>query len=126
MHINHIACWTNNLERLCDFYTRYFDAEVQPLYENQAREYSSRFLVFPGGSRLEIMHIPGLEDHRSNHRIGLAHIAFSTGSREAVDHLAARLKSDGFTLLDGPRLTGDGYYEAAFSDPDGNRLEITV
>ena len=126
MHINHIACWTNDLDRLSDFYCRYFDAEIQPLYENPKRNYSSRFLVFPGGSRLEIMHIPDLKDHMSDPRIGLAHIAFSTGSKEAVDQLTGRLKEDGYTLMDGPRLTGDGYYESAFLDPDGNRIEITV
>jgi hypothetical protein len=26
-------------------------------------------------------------------------------------------------VLDGPRRTGDGYYESAVLDPDGNRLE---
>jgi lactoylglutathione lyase len=29
-------------------------------------------------------------------------------------------------LVDGPRRTGDGYYESVAFDPDGNRLEITV
>ena len=28
--------------------------------------------------------------------------------------------------LDGPRWTGDGYYESTFLDPEGNRLEIFV
>ncbi|BCY18009.1 hypothetical protein hrd7_18580 [Leptolinea sp. HRD-7] len=72
------------------------------------------------------MHIPGLKDQIPDQRVGLAHIAFSTGSKEAVDQLTARLKQEGYTLLDGPRLTGDGYYESAFLDPDGNRVEITV
>ncbi|KTR79459.1 glyoxalase, partial [Leucobacter chromiiresistens] len=27
---------------------------------------------------------------------------------------------------DGPRTTGDGYYETAFLDAEGNRIEITV
>jgi lactoylglutathione lyase len=126
MHINHIGCWTNDLDRLSDFYCRYFEAEVQPLYENPTHSYSSRTLVFPGGSRLELMHIPGLDGHTTDPRIGLAHIAFSIGSKEAVDQLTDRLKNAGFSLLDGPRLTGDGYYESAFRDPDGNRVEITV
>ena len=29
-------------------------------------------------------------------------------------------------VLDGPRATGDVYYEAVVADPDGNRLELTV
>jgi lactoylglutathione lyase len=43
-----------------------------------------------------------------------------------VDALAARLKSDGFPILDGPRRTGDGYYECVVCDPEGNRVEIAA
>jgi lactoylglutathione lyase len=43
-----------------------------------------------------------------------------------VDALTARLARDGFTVLDGPRRTGDGYYESVVLDPDGNRVEITA
>jgi lactoylglutathione lyase len=28
--------------------------------------------------------------------------------------------------VDGPRRTGDGYYESVVLDPDGNRLELTA
>lgn len=28
--------------------------------------------------------------------------------------------------LDGPRRTGDGYFESVISDPNGNLVEITV
>ena len=41
--------------------------------------------------------------------------------RRAVDELAAELGA-----VDGPRTTGDGYYEAVVLDPDGNRVELTV
>lgn len=57
---------------------------------------------------------------------GLIHIAFSVGSEEKVDTLTAQLKKDGFEVLDGPRKTGDGYYESAVLDPEKNRIEITV
>jgi lactoylglutathione lyase len=56
---------------------------------------------------------------------GITHIAFALGSRVAVDRMSERLRADGFQILDGPRQTGDGYYECAFLDPDGNRIEIT-
>jgi lactoylglutathione lyase len=46
------------------------------------------------------------------------------GSRAAVDALTRRLQGDGFPLLDGPRLTGDGYYESMVADPEGNRIVI--
>jgi len=45
----------------------------------------------------------------------------SLGSQQAVDPLAAELGA-----ADGPRATGDGYYEAVVLDPDGNRVELTV
>jgi lactoylglutathione lyase len=52
-----------------------------------------------------------------------------------IDHIALwttdlerckRLRDDGFAILDGPRSTGDGYYESVVLDPDGNRVEITA
>ena len=56
---------------------------------------------------------------------GIIHIAFSLGSQNAVNRMAEQLREDGFRILDRPRRTGDGYYECAFLDPDGNRIEIT-
>ena len=38
----------------------------------------------------------------------------------------ARLAADSVPVLDGPRHTGDGYYESVVLDPDGNRIELTV
>ena len=49
-----------------------------------------------------------------------------TGSEAEVDALTTRLRNDGYRILDGPRRTGDGYYESTVLDPDGNRIEITV
>jgi len=33
-------------------------------------------------------------------------------------------RSNLFPLLDGPRRTGDGYYESMVADPEGNRIVI--
>jgi lactoylglutathione lyase len=41
-----------------------------------------------------------------------------------VDQLTQRLRDDGIAVVDGPRRTGDGYYESVIIDPDGNRIEI--
>ena len=57
---------------------------------------------------------------------GMAHISFSVGSKENVDEVTSKLQRDGYTVLDGPRKTGDGYYESAVFDPEKNRLEITI
>jgi lactoylglutathione lyase len=29
-------------------------------------------------------------------------------------------------VIDGPRRTGDGYYESVVLDPEGNRIEVTA
>ena len=57
---------------------------------------------------------------------GIAHFAFSIGSKELVDQITEGLKREKFEILDEPRITGDGYYESVILDPEGNRLEITI
>ena len=53
-------------------------------------------------------------------------MAISLGSQKVVDELISRLVEYRYERLDGPRRTGDGYYESCVLDPDGNRLELTV
>jgi len=113
--IEHVALWTANLERLCAWYVDVLGARASERYDNAGTGFSSYFLAFDNGARLELMSMPGQE-------LGLrAHVAFSLGSATRVDELAARLGA-----VDGPRTTGDGYYEAVVLDPDGNRVELTV
>ncbi len=129
MHIEHIAIWTHDLERLRTFYETYFQASSGTKYTNPSKQFESYFLSFAGGARLELMRIPSLAAIQSQPEIppvGLTHLAFSTGSKEAVDVLTRRLREDGYRVLDGPRTTGDGYYESAILDPDGNRIEVTL
>ena len=59
-------------------------------------------------------------------RFGYAHLAFSAGSRDAVDELTMRLKKDGYPTVSSPRITGDGYYESCILGFEGNLIEITV
>ena len=129
MHIDHIAIWTTHPERLKDFYIRYFGAQASQKYTNATRGFSSYFLRFSSGTRLEIMHmaeIPASQIDPIQQTTGLTHLAFSLGSKEAVDSLTSRLIADGYPLISAPHTTGDGYYESGILDPDGNRLELTV
>ncbi len=129
VYIEHIAIWTPDLERLRRFYETYFDGTANTKYVNPRKQFESYFLTFAGGARLELMHMPAVLPGRNNIEqqfTGYIHIAFSAGSRESVDVLTERLRQDGYRVLDGPRTTGDGYYESVVLDPDGNRIEITI
>jgi lactoylglutathione lyase len=129
MHIEHLAIWTHDLERLKHFYETYFQATAGVKYFNPRTQFESYFLSFTSGPRLEMMHMPGIPSSKNDilaQFTGYIHMAASVGSREQVDALTLRLQQDGYRVLDGPRTTGDGYYESSVLDPDGNRIEITI
>jgi lactoylglutathione lyase len=129
MHIEHIAIWTRDPERLRSFYETYFDAVSGPRYQNPRKQFTSYFLSFRSGARVEIMSVPALRDDDEGLEppgVGYAHLAIAVGDESRVDALTGRLRADGYRVLDGPRRTGDGYYEAVIADPDGNRIEITA
>ena len=126
MKIEHIALYVRNLEAEQDFFVKYFGAKSNEGYHNPRTDFRSYFLTFADGARLELMHKPGLTGENESNRFGYAHIAFQTGSREAVDELTGKLHRDGFEVVSGPRTTGDGYYESCIIDPEGNLVEITV
>jgi lactoylglutathione lyase len=129
MHIEHFAIWTEDIERLRAFYAHYFGAAAGTRYENPAKGFQSYFLSFASGARLEIMQMPDIPrtgNDASAQFTGYVHLAISVGSQGAVDALTEQLRADGYPVLDGPRRTGDGYYESVVLDPDGNRLEITI
>jgi lactoylglutathione lyase len=129
MHIDHLAIWTYNLETMRHFYERYFAAQAGVKYVNAPKQFESYFLTFAGGARLELMSSAALQPGQTGEgapQTGYAHLAMAVGSTTAVDTLTHQLRQDGFTIVDGPRWTGDGYYESVALDPDGNRVEITV
>lgn len=127
--LDHLALWVDDLDRVCDFYVEHFGATRGQLYDNPTKGFRSRFLTFGAGARLEVMttrtltparHTPGAE------RMGLTHLAIALDSEHDVDTLTDRLRAAGVPVLDGPRRTGDGYYESVILDPEGNRVELTA
>jgi len=129
MRIEHIALWTTDLERSIQFYVTYFGASAAPRYVSAAKGFESCFLSFTDGARLELMTTTTLSPliiEPGTQRMGLTHFAIALGSATQVDALTRQLAADGYPTLDGPRQTGDGYYESVVLDPDGNRIELTV
>ena len=127
MKIEHIAMYVNDLEAAKQFFETYFEASANEGYHSKKTDFKSYFLSFDDGARLEIMNKPNMEDaEKSIQRTGYIHIAFSLGSKERVDSLTARLKADGYEVVSGPRMTGDGCYESCVVAVEGNQVEITV
>jgi lactoylglutathione lyase len=124
--VEHVAVWTRDVERLRAFYARWFGATSGGRYESRRqRGFASYFLTFPGGgARVEVMQLPALADAAPAPAVGWAHVAVAVGARAEVESLAARMRDAGVPVLSGPRETGDGYFEAAVEDPDGNVVEI--
>ena len=60
MKIEHVAIWVKDIDKVCEFYRKYFGGEVQPLYHNPTKQFTSRFITFEDGARLEIMHHPDI------------------------------------------------------------------
>lgn len=140
MKIEHIAIWVKDIDRVCEFYRKYFGGVVQPHYHNPTKQFTSRFITFDDGARLEVMHRPDIDVERNvgidkivshetlsdTQHLGFTHLSFSVGSKEEVDRLTQQMSSEGIPVVGQPRTTGDGYYESVVLDPEGNRIEITV
>jgi catechol 2,3-dioxygenase-like lactoylglutathione lyase family enzyme len=117
--IEHAAAWVSDLERACRFYQRWFGATIGSKYVSTTRPFTSCFLTLSSGARLELM-------NTADETPRMAHIAVSLGSRDAVDCLVGAMRAAGMAIVRGPRVTGDGYYEAVVTDTEGNLVEITA
>jgi lactoylglutathione lyase len=129
MTLEHVAIWTNHLERLKDFYEKFLGGIANEKYVNTTNQFESYFLSFKSGARLELMQKTGIPENRNDSRaqyLGIIHLAFAVDTKKEVDEKAEAFRREGFVILKGPRKTGDGYYEFETLDPDNNRLEITA
>ena len=127
MKIGHIAIWSRDIEKLKSFYIDYFGGTAGNKYINSLKQFESYFITFESGAKLELMQMPAILERSysgTNQYSGLVHIAFSLGSKIAVDKLTNILRNANYTIASEPRTTGDGYYESCVLDPDGNLIEI--
>jgi lactoylglutathione lyase len=127
MKIHHIAIWVKDIEKMKTFYEHYFGGLSGHKYHNPIKNFQSYFIKFDSGAQIELMHKPGIirYDNEANEAVqGIAHIAFTLGSREKVDLMTRQLKAEGYMVISEPRLTGDNYYESVVCDPEFNMIEI--
>lgn len=127
MRVDHIAIWSDDIERLRDFYVSYFEAVSNDGYKNKETGFSSYFLTFSEGARLELMNkrILKTRANKLEMYVGYCHLAICVENAIEVQKITERIKKDGYQVLSEPRTTGDGYYESVILDPDGNHIEIT-
>ena len=127
MNLEHVALYVEDLEAIKAFYIHHFGATANNKYHNPRTGLQTYFLTFDDGARLEIMQRPGTCPRASGeHALGYTHLAFKLDSVERVDTLTKELQENGCPLLNGPRTTGDGYYESVLSDPEGNLIELVA
>ncbi len=126
MKIEHIAIWVKDLEKVRNFYEKYFGVTSSELYHNQKTGFKSYFLTFDDGARIEIMSKSDINKKKQENTFGYAHLSISLGSKEKVDEYTETFRKDGYKILSEPRTTGDGYYESVISDPENNLIELTI
>jgi lactoylglutathione lyase len=119
----HVGLYVSHLESAKTFYCQNLGFKAGKLYQNPEKGFSSYFLYLPNGASLELMNSSKMSDHAGKYEWG--HIALSVGSRREVDNMAQELTQRGLPPINGPRTTGDGYYELQIRDPEGNIIEIT-
>ena len=97
MTIEHLAIWTKDIEKMKAFYLEFFEVNTNEKYFNPIKKFSSYFLSFSSGARIELMHRPDismqLEGLEQN--LGLAHFAIALGSNQLVDDLTHTLRVKG-------------------------------
>ncbi|WP_339656680.1 VOC family protein [uncultured Maribacter sp.] len=57
MKIKYIAIWVTDLAIMRAFYETYFNAVLEKKYVNPTKNFTSYFLRFKQGSRIELMYI---------------------------------------------------------------------
>lgn len=125
MRIEHVAIYVNNIEVEKNFFVKYFGATAGEKYTNFRNDFTSYFLTFDNGSRLEIMtRTSSVDPKKDRYRTGYHHIAICVGDRKDVDDMMKKFDAEGVIVVSGARTTGDGYYEAVVVDPEGNEIEI--
>ena len=80
MKIEHVAIWVRDIDKVGEFYRKYFGGVVHPIYRNPAKQFTSRFITFDDGARLEIMHRPDICVERNVGTVEMFHVKHAIAS----------------------------------------------
>lgn len=126
MKIHHIAVWTEDLEKMKEFYTKYLKGRSSEKYTNPKKGFESYFIRFDSGAPIELMRRKDVTLKVEEETLGFCHIAFGFDTRKEVNELTEQLRSEGIRIAGEPRITGDGYYESVILDCEGNIVELVT
>jgi catechol 2,3-dioxygenase-like lactoylglutathione lyase family enzyme len=123
---NHVATVTADLDRLVDFYTNAFGAEV--MFTMEARDDHPRMSILDlgGGAALNAFEVPADTIIGERRRIGgrgpIDHFALSVDSLATLEAMRERLVNAGAEIGEIQRLGSE--WSLFFRDPDGMELEV--
>jgi len=110
MHLHEIALFTDNVDRLADFYQQLLN--TAPIYRSEG------LAIFPAGSATILIHrrdSPGPEDLPCENHFALA--------TDQLDQTVADCTQRGLTI-DHPPRNYDWGRSAYLRDPDGHLIEL--
>ena len=86
MTLEHVAIWTQDIEKLKVYYETFFGGKSNSLYTNEGKGFQSYFLEFEGGARLELMSMPDIpankNDTAGRQHLGIIHLAFGVNTMQ--------------------------------------------
>ncbi len=127
MKINHVALYVNDLVKMRNFYELYFGGRLTREYHNEQKKRTVSFLIFSEGTYIELIKPEKAYSEKNKGEFyGSAHIGFELKTTHEVDRLCLRLKQNKYTEMKKAHHTQNGFYEAAFLDPEDNVIEITA
>ena len=127
MKIAYVSMYVNDLEKMKEFFVKYFKATVTDKYENFQTGYTYCYLKFDEGSRLSLVSGSNIVDRPKQENLrGLNRFAIAVDSKETVQAITDQLANDGYQIVNGFRMNGYGEYESRILDPEGNEIEITT
>ncbi|MDO5497021.1 MAG: VOC family protein [Alistipes sp.] len=126
MNIHHVGIYADDIENVKSFFVNYFGFVGGEIYHNpKSGFYSYMLSSVDGECRIEVMKRAGVQrQYTESVYTGLHHISLCVASKQEVDIKTSELSSAGFEVLDGPRVTGDGFYESSVRCVEGILIEI--